>query len=103
LTAQLTLAAVVLAPTVSLANVTVLCQHNGNPDAPPAPARQMPDCLLCFVCHNATGAIGLLTSTSMLLAPTTTPVARAVALPPATAPPRRFVTAACPRGPPVPI
>ena len=102
LVAQLTLAATVPASSVSLADVTMLCQHGGNPDAPPAPAHQMPDCLLCVVCHGASGPVGLLVTSPTLPAPTTSLIARAVVLPPATAPPLRFATAARPRGPPIP-
>jgi hypothetical protein len=101
LVAQLTLAAAVPATTVSLAAMTSLCQHDGNPDAPPAPAHQAPDCLLCFFCHAAAAPIGLLTSAPLLPAPTTTRIVSAVVLPPATAPPLRIFTVARPRGPPI--
>ena len=103
LVTQLTLAAAVPATTISLADVTTLCQHDGNPGTPPAPAHQMPDCQLCFVCHSASGSPGLLTATPVLLQPKTVSIARAVNLPPATAPPLRFITAARPRGPPIPV
>ena len=102
LVAQLTLAAAVPATTVSLADVTTLCQHDGNPVAPPAPGHQMPDCQLCLVCHGVLGAFGLPTAAPVLPEPLTIRVARAAVLPPATAPPLRFVTAARPRGPPIP-
>lgn len=101
LVAQLTLTAAVPVSTLSLADVTVLCKHSGNPDTPPAPAHQTPDCLLCFVCHGAPGPVGLLADAPITPMPTTSRVARAVVLPPATAPPLRFATAARPRGPPV--
>jgi hypothetical protein len=103
LVAQLTLAAAVPATAISLADVTTLCQHDGNPVAPPAPAHQMPDCQLCVVCHGASGAFGLLTAVPALPQPTTIAIQRAAILPPATAPPLRFVIAARPRGPPVPV
>jgi hypothetical protein len=103
LVAQLTLSAAVPATMLSLADMTVLCQHNGNPDAPPAPLHQMPDCQLCFFCHGMTGPVGLLAAAPMLPTPTTMPIGRAAVLPPATAPPLRFVTAARPRGPPIPV
>jgi hypothetical protein len=101
LVAQLTLAAAVPVSAASLADMTSICQHDGNPDAPPVPAHQAPDCLLCFFCHAAAGPVGLLTSAPSLPAPTTTRIASAVVLPPATAPPLRIVTAARPRGPPI--
>jgi hypothetical protein len=103
LVVQLTLAAAVPATTVALADITTLCHHDGNPSAPKAPAHQIPDCQLCIVCHAATGPAGLLTAAPMLPLPMTIPIARAVVLPPATAPPLRFVTAARPRGPPIPV
>jgi hypothetical protein len=101
LVAQLTMAAAVPASAVSLADVAVLCQHDGNPTAPPAPAHQSPDCLLCFFCHSAPGSLGLLAAPPILPAPMTSKIARAVVLPPATAPPLRVVLAARPRGPPI--
>jgi hypothetical protein len=100
LVAQLTLATAVPASTVSLADVTVLCHHDGDPGAPPAPAHQSPDCLLCFFCHTATGAVGLIATPPLLPTPATSRAAREGALPPATAPPRRVALAARPRGPP---
>jgi hypothetical protein len=103
LVVQLTLAAAVPSTAVTLADVTTLCHHDGNPSAPGAPAHQAPDCQLCIVCHGATGPAGLLTAAPMLPEPTTILIARAVVLPPATAPPPRFVTAARPRGPPIPV
>jgi hypothetical protein len=104
LVAQLTLAAAVPATTLSMADVTRLCRHDGNPVAPSAPARPMPDCQLCVVCHGASGPFGMLTAAAPgLPQPTTIAIARAPILPPATAPPLRFVTAARPRGPPIPV
>jgi hypothetical protein len=104
LVAQLTMAVVVPVAAVSLADVTVLCQHDGNPNAPhPSPAHQSPDCLVCFFCHTATGPAGLIAAVPMLPRPGTIVVARAVMLPPATAPPVRVVLAARPRGPPFPV
>jgi len=103
LVVQLTLAAAVPATTIALADVTTLCHHDGNPSAPKAPVHQIPDCQLCIVCHGATGPTGLLTAAPMLPLPMTILIARAVVLPPATAPPLRFVTAARPRGPPIPV
>lgn len=100
--AQLTVAAAVPLSTVSLADVTVLCQHDGGTDAPASPAHQSPECLLCFFCHNATGPAGLAVAAPELPAPAAVQVARAVVLPPATAPPPRVVLAARPRGPPFP-
>ena len=101
LVAQLTMAAAVPASALSLADVAVLCQHDGNPSGPPVPAHQAPDCLLCFFCHSASGPLGLLAAPPILPTPTTTKVARSVVLPPATAPPLRVVLAARPRGPPI--
>lgn len=101
LAAQLTMAAAVPVAMVSLADMTVLCHHDGSSNAPPAPVHQTPACLLCFICHGATGPSGLLAAGPELPVPTTIPVARAAVLPPATAPPPRFVTAARPRGPPI--
>jgi hypothetical protein len=103
LVAQLTLAAAVPATTISLADVTTLCQHHGNPGTPPAPFHQMPDCQLCLVCHSMSGPPGLLTATPALPQPMSIRIARAAILPPATAPPLHFVTAAQPRGPPIPV
>ena len=103
LVAQLTLAAAVPATTISLADVTTLCQHDGNQGAPPTPTHQMPDCQLCLICHCASGSLGLLTAAPMLPQPTTIRVASAAILPPATAPPLHFVIAARPRGPPIPV
>jgi hypothetical protein len=101
LVAQLTLAAAVPAAAVSLASVAVLCQHDGSPNTPPAPAHQSPDCLLCFFCHSAPGPLGLLIAAPILPTPTTSKIERSVMLPPATAPPVRVVLAARPRGPPI--
>jgi len=103
LVAQLTLASVVPASLISLADVTVLCQHDGNPDTPRAPSHQSPDCLVCFFCHNPAGTAGLVASAPLLPTPSTIPLARAAILPPATAPPPRTVLAARPRGPPIPV
>jgi hypothetical protein len=105
LVAQLTLAAAVPAASVSLADVTTFCQHDGDLGAPahPSPSHPSPDCLVCFFCHNAAGPVGLLAAPPMLPAPSTVPVARAVVLPPATAPPLRIALAARPRGPPIPV
>src|ERR1700722_12725216 len=91
LVAQLTLGATVPASAVSLANVAVLCQHDGNPTAPPAPAHQPPNCLLCIFCHSSTGPLGLLAAPPILPSPTTLKVARSEVLAPATAPPLRVV------------
>jgi hypothetical protein len=99
--AQLLLAATMPAAAVSLAGATALCQHRGDSDAPSAPARQMPDCLLCFVCHGATSPTGLIAAPPDLPALTVTLIARHVVLPPATAPPLQPVTAARPRAPPI--
>ena len=101
LVAQLTMASAVPASLVSLADVVVLCQHDGNPASPPTPAHQSPDCLLCVFCHGAPGSLGLLIAPPVLPKPTTSKVARSVGLPPATAPPLRVVLAARPRGPPI--
>jgi|HubBroStandDraft_1064217.scaffolds.fasta_scaffold91567_2 hypothetical protein len=101
--AQLTLAAAVPVTTVLLADVTVLCHHDGGSDAPPAPAHQAPDCLLCFFCHGAMGSAGLIAAAPTLPTPSTTWIARAAMPPPATAPPLRVVLAARPRGPPIPV
>ena len=101
LVAQLTLATAVPASAVSLADVTVLCQHDGNPDAPPAPAHQSPDCLLCFFCHNVSGPAGVIAAAPILPVPRTVTIARAAIKPPATAPPVRVILAARPRGPPI--
>jgi hypothetical protein len=101
--AQLTLAAVAPASAMSLAEATVLCQHDGNTDGPPPPAHPSPDCLLCFVCHGAQSPVGLITASPVLPEPTTILIARAATLPPATAPPLRIVLAAHPRGPPIPV
>ena len=103
LMAQLTMASAVPPSSVSLADVAVLCQHDGNPAAPPVPAHQSPDCLLCFFCHSAPGSLGLLTAPPIVLKPMTSMVARSVVLPPATAPPLRVFLAARPRGPPIPV
>jgi hypothetical protein len=99
--AQLTLAAAVPASSVSVADVTVICQHEGNSDAPVAPAHQSQDCLLCFSCHNVSGSSGLIVAPPLLPVPASMPVLPAVVLPPATAPPLRVVLAAHPRGPPI--
>jgi hypothetical protein len=101
LVAQLTMAAAVPASAVSLASVAVLCQHDGSSNAPPAPAHQSPDCLLCFFCHSAMGPVGLLAAAPLLPTPTTSRIVRSVVLPPATAPPVRVALAARPRGPPI--
>jgi hypothetical protein len=101
--AQLALASVVPASAVSLADVTVLCQHDGNPAAPAAPPHQSPDCLLCFFCHHAGGPAGVIAAAPMLTPPQAMMLARAAILPPATAPPVRIVLAAGPRGPPIPV
>jgi hypothetical protein len=100
LVAQLTLAAAVPASTLSLADMTVLCHHDGDPGGPRAPAHQSPDCLVCFFCHTATGAVGLLVTAPLPPMPAMSRVAREGAPPPATAPPRRIALAARPRGPP---
>jgi hypothetical protein len=101
LVAQLTMASVMPAAAVSLADVTVLCQHDGNPNAPPPPGHQSPDCLLCFFCHTATGPVGQIAAVPILPKPSTILIPRAVSLPPATAPPLRLGLAARPRGPPI--
>jgi hypothetical protein len=101
LVAQLTMAAAVPASSVSLADVAVLCQHDGNSTTPPVPMHQSPDCLLCFFCHGAPGSFGLLAVPPVLPKPIMAKVARSVVLPPATAPPIRLVLAARPRGPPI--
>ena len=103
LVAQLTLAAAVPVTTVLLADVTVLCHHDGSSDAPPAPAHQAPDCLLCFFCHSVMGPAGLVAAAPLLTAPRATWIARVAIPPPATAPPLRIVLAARPRGPPIPV
>jgi hypothetical protein len=99
--AQLLLPAAMPTAAASLADVTVLCQHGGNQDAPSPPARRAPDSQLCFVCHGVTGPMGLLTAVPMPPEPVTTRLVRAVELPPVTEPPLRIVTAAHPRGPPI--
>jgi hypothetical protein len=101
LVAQLTMAAAVPASSVSLADVAVLCQHDGNSTTPPVPMHHSPDCLLCFFCHGAPGSLGLLAVPPVLPKPIMAKVARSVVLPPATAPPIRLVLAARPRGPPI--
>jgi hypothetical protein len=83
-----------------LADVTVMCQHTGDSDTPRAPAHPSQDCLLCFFCHSAMGPAGLVATPPLLPVPSTTPIARDVVLPPATAPPLRLVLNARPRGPP---
>jgi hypothetical protein len=103
--AQLTLAAAVPASTISLADVTVICQHDG--DAGPPPAHQTPahptlDCLLCVFCHGIGGPVGLVAAPPMPPMPAIAWIARAVVLPPSTAPPSRIGLAARPRGPPIP-
>jgi hypothetical protein len=98
---QLALGAAVPATAMSLAAVSVICQHDGNPNAPAAPARQSPDCLLCFFCHGTTSPIGPVAASPLLPAPRATRIAGAVVLPPATAPPLRIVLDARPRGPPI--
>jgi hypothetical protein len=101
--AQLTLATVVPASTVSMADVTVICQHDADPDAPAKPAHQSPDCLVCFFCSAGSASVAGLTVTPPLLpAPPLVFAARMVVLPPPTAPPFRAVLAARPRGPPIP-
>jgi hypothetical protein len=97
---QLTLATAMPASTVSLADVTVLCQHDGDSDAPRAPPHPSQDCLLCFFCHSAMGPAGLVATPPLVPMPSTIWVAFAVVLPPATAPPARVVLNARPRGPP---
>jgi hypothetical protein len=99
--AQLTMAAAVPAAAASLADVAVLCHHDSGSDAPPAPAHQAPDCLVCFFCHGATGPAGLVATPPALPTPRSIIVARVVVLPPATAPPLRIALAARPRGPPI--
>ena len=101
LVAQLTLAATVPVTALMLADATVLCQHGDDPGAPPAPAHQMPDCLLCFFCHGAAAPAGLVAVAPLLPVPATSLIAHAVVLPPATAPPLRIGLAAHPRGPPI--
>jgi hypothetical protein len=113
LVAQLTLATAVPATTVSLADVTRVCQHGGHAGAPPVPANlvpanrvpahQMPDCQMCLVCHGLSGPPGLLAAALILPASGRFRIARAAILSPATAPPARFATAARPRGPPIPV
>jgi hypothetical protein len=103
LVAQLTLAAAVPATTLALADVTVLCHHDGDGNAPPAPIHQSPDCLLCFLCQSAMGPAGLLALAPLLPTPSAISIARAAILPPPTAPPLRIVLAAHPRGPPIPV
>ena len=98
--AQLTLATAMPASAVSLADVTVLCQHDSDTNSPRAPAHPAQDCLLCFFCHSAMGPAGLVASPPLLPVPSTIRVARAVVLPPATASPPRVVLSARPRGPP---
>ena len=100
--AQLALATAVPASPVSLTDVMVLCQHDGSAGSPPAPSHQSPDCLVCFFCHNVEVPAGIAASPPLLPAPSTVRIARAAVLPPATAPPLRFVLAAHPRGPPIP-
>jgi hypothetical protein len=101
--AQLTVAAAVPASTVSLADVTMLCQHDGDAGAPAhrPPGHSLPDCLLCFSCHNAAAPAALVAVPPLLPIPATRPAGRTVVLPPATAPPPRGTLAARPRGPPI--
>jgi hypothetical protein len=98
---QVTLATVVPRTSVSLADITALCQHDGDRTVPAAPAHPPTDCLLCAVCHAAPPA-GLVAAPPWLPVPRTTTIARAAIPPPATAPPSTFFLAAAPRGPPVP-
>jgi hypothetical protein len=98
--AQLTVATAVPASSVSLADVTVLCQHDGKSDAPAAPAHHTPDCSVCFFCHNVVGTAGLIATPPLLPIPAIAPVARAVVLPPATAPPAFHRAPSQPRAPP---
>jgi hypothetical protein len=85
------------------ADVTVLCHHDDDADAP---ARQPPshpsqECLLCFVCHNPPNAIGLVAPAPLWSMPEVTGLVHLEILPPATAPPRRIALATSPRGPPI--
>jgi hypothetical protein len=98
--AQLTVATAMPASASSLASATVLCQHSGDTDAPRVPTHPSQDCLLCFFCHGALGPAGVLATPPLLPVPSTTVMARAVVLPPSTAPPLRVVLNARPRGPP---
>jgi hypothetical protein len=100
LMAQLTLATAVPATTVSLADVTVLCQHDTSPDAPAKPPHQAPDCLDCFFCFNSGALAGLVATPPPLPAPASVFVARAAVPPSVRAPPFRIVLSARPRGPP---
>ena len=97
--AQLTLSVGARAPSVSLADATILCHHDGEAKAPVSPAHHSPDCQVCFFCHAAVAVV----SPPLLPAPITMLIARAAVPPPATAPPPRMVLAARPRGPPIPV
>jgi hypothetical protein len=108
LTVQLTLVAAVPAATVSLAAATTLCHHDRNLSTLPArghrgPARQPSHCEQCLICQGAAGPAGLPTASPVLPRITTIFIASGTILPPATAPPPRFVSSARPRGPPVPV
>lgn len=101
--AQLTLAAAVPASAMSLADATVLCQHDtsaGTSQHRP-PAHSAPDCVLCFFCHAASGPSALVATVPALTPPAAALIGAAVVLPPATAPPPRIILAARPRGPPI--
>jgi hypothetical protein len=99
--AQLTISYGVPPSMVSLANMTALCHHGSHSDGPPAPVRPMPGCQHCFSCHSAAGPAGLVTAAPMLSRSGLVQIARSVSMPPAAAPPMRYVTDARPRGPPI--
>ena len=101
--AQLTTAAAVPPSTLSLADATVLCQHDGDTRAPAAPTHPPADCLLCFICHSALSPVGMVTAAPVVPPPSVVWIERSVVLPPATAPPPRISLAARPRGPPIPV
>jgi hypothetical protein len=98
--AQLTLAATVPASAVTLADVTVLCQHDNTPSAPVAPPHHTPDCLVCFFCHAVPGPVALIATPPILPVPITVRTARMAILPPPTAPPSPQHPPSQPRAPP---
>jgi hypothetical protein len=102
LVAQLMLASAVPASTVSLADVTTFCQHDGDRGPPAAPDHRVPNCLLCSSCQTLANPGGLVAAPPWLPVPQTMRLARKAVPPPATPPPPRVNPAASPRGPPIP-
>jgi hypothetical protein len=103
LLAPLMLANAVAAASPSLADVTMLCAHRGNPGELPShemPRHGMPGCQLCPVCHGVSGPQGVFAATPALPRPRTIRMAHAKVLAPKVASPPRFVALALPRGPP---